>query len=147
MTNPNSKLEVETIEEIFKERPKELLADSGYYSVDNLAYLENKKIKGYIPHQDDSRNLKNLLKDKQTLFDKRLFKYNRTKDQYICPKGKILYKKTIQSKRGLTLYQARDCQQCTKKGLCLRGKAKLKIYSKVYHSGKYHHKNAQQIYY
>ena len=130
ITNPADssevKTQVETIEDTFQEKPKELLADSGYYSVDNLAYLQGKQIKGYIPHQDDARNIKNIFKDKQGLFDKRIFKYNRIKDQYTCPEGNILHKKTIQSKKGLTLYQAKDCPQCTKQKLCLRGKARFR---------------------
>lgn len=134
ITNPADqseiKTQIETIEQTFKEKPKELLADSGYYSVDNLAYLKDRQIKGYIPHQDDARNKKDMFKDKQNLFDKQLFKYNRLKDQYTCPEGKFLYKKTIQNKRGLILYQAEDCQQCAKKKLCLRGKAKLRYVSR-----------------
>lgn len=121
------KTQVDAIEQVFQEKPKELLADSGYYSVNNITYLEDKQIKAYIPHQDDARNTKEIFEGKEYLFDKRLFKYNRIKDQYICPEGKILHKKTIQSKRGLTLYQAKDCPQCPKKRLCLRGKAKLRF--------------------
>ncbi len=59
ITNPADqseiKAQVETIEQTFQEKPKELLADSGYYSVDNISYLEDKQIKSYIPHQDDAR--------------------------------------------------------------------------------------------
>lgn len=121
------KTQVKSIKETFKKTPKELLADSGYYSVDNITYLENKRIKGYIPHQDDARNIKSKFEGKENPFDKKFFKYNRLKDQYICPERKTLYKKTIQSKRGLTLYQAKDCQQCAKKKLCLRGNAKFRF--------------------
>lgn len=120
------KAQVETIEKTFSEKPKELLADSGYYSVDNVSYLEDKQIKGYMPHQDDARDIKDLFRDKENLFDKKLFKYNRLKDQYVCPQGKILPKKTTQSTRGLALYKAKDCPQCSEQKLCLRGKAKFR---------------------
>ena len=120
------KIQVEAIENSFKKIPKELLADSGYYSVNNITYLEDRHIKGYIPHQDDARNMKNKFKGKENPFDKKFFEYNRSKDQYRCPEGMTLNKKTIQFKKGLTLYQAKDCQQCVKKDLCLRGKAKLR---------------------
>lgn len=123
------KTQVKSIEQIFKEKPKRLLADSGYYSVNNLIYLENEQIEGYLPHPDDARSQKDIFKAKQRPFNKRYFRYNRRKDQYICPEGNILEKKTTQS-RGLTLYQAKDCQQCTKKKLCLRGKAKLRYVSR-----------------
>ncbi|MBU4346098.1 MAG: IS1182 family transposase [Candidatus Omnitrophica bacterium] len=122
--------QVETLQQTFKEKPKELLADSGYYSVDNLVYLEDNQIRGYLPHPDYSRDRKEKFKGKERLFDKQDFRYKRIKDQYICPEGNILRKKTVQSKRELTLYQARDCQQCLKKKLCLRGKAKLRLISR-----------------
>ena len=121
------KPQVESVEETFNETPKELLADSGYYSVDNIAYLENEEINGYIPHQNDARDTKGKFKGKENPFNKRFFKYSRIKDQYVCPAGKPLYKKTADGKRGLTLYQAKDCQRCAKKKLCLRGKAKFRF--------------------
>ena len=124
------KTQVKSIEQTFKQRPKKLLADSGYYSIDNLIYLENEQIKGYLPHPADARSKKDKFKAKQHPFDKRHFKYNRRKDQYICPEGNILQKEIVQSKRGLILYQAKDCRQCAKKKLCLRGKAKLRYVSR-----------------
>lgn len=120
------KTQVKTIEDTFNETPKELLTDSGYYSVDNIGYLQEKRIKAYIPHPRDARNMKDKFKDKQNLLDKSFFQYNRIKDQYICPQGNILRKKTVQSKNGLTIYQAKGCPQCVKKKLCLRSKAKFR---------------------
>lgn len=124
------KAQVETIEQTLEIKPKELLADSGYYSVNNLIYLEENRIKGYLPHPDYSRGRKEKFKNKPRLFDKQCFKYNRIKDQYICPEGEVLYKKTVQSKNGLTIYQAKDCRQCLKKTLCLRSKTKPRIISR-----------------
>ncbi|MFH0762999.1 MAG: IS1182 family transposase [Candidatus Omnitrophota bacterium] len=124
------KAQVETIEQTLKVKPKELLADSGYYSVNNLMYLEENRIKGYLPHPDYARDRKEKFKGKQRLLNKQAFRYNRIKDQYICPEGKALYKKTVQSKKGLTIYQAKDCRQCLKKKSCLRGKAKFRMISR-----------------
>ncbi len=121
------KAQVEIIKQTFKTKPKELLADSGYYSVDSLTYLDDNRIKGYLPHPDYARDKKDKFKNKQRLFSKHIFKYNRVKDQYICPEGNVLHKKTIDSDRNRTLYQAKDCQQCLKKSLCLRGRAKLRL--------------------
>lgn len=124
------KPQIETIEQVFKESPKELLADSGYYSIDNLVYLEDKHIIGYLPHQDDARDKKDKFKTKEYSFDKKEFKYNRQKDQYICPQGYILRKKTIQSKEKRTLYQCQDCHRCAKKELCLSGEARFRLISR-----------------
>ena len=129
------KTQVETLEQTFEIKPKELLADSGYYSVNNLIYLEENRIKGYLPHPEYSRDRKEKFKGKPRLFGKQCFKYNRIKDQYICPEGEILYKKTVQSKKGLIIYQAQDCRQCLKKKLCLRSKTKPRIISRHVREG------------
>jgi hypothetical protein len=39
---------VEAIEEQSGQKPKEVLADSGYCSDDNLKYLQKKKAEGYV---------------------------------------------------------------------------------------------------
>jgi transposase len=119
--------QVEIIKRTLKTKPKELLADSGYYSVDSLIYLDDNRIKGYLPHPDYARDKKDKFKNKQRLFSKQLFRYDRFKDQYICPEEKILHKKTVDSERSRIIYQAKDCQQCLKKNLCLSGKAKLRL--------------------
>jgi len=124
------KTQIASIEKNLQEKPNKLLADSGYYSVDNLKYLENREIDGYIPHQDDARNKKDKYKTKPQLFDKKHFKYNHPEDQYICPEKKILSKKTVQSGKGLTLYQAKDCTSCKSKNACVRSKKGFRIVSR-----------------
>lgn len=120
------KTQTEKIENTFEETPKELLADSGYYSVDNVAYLSKKRIKGYIPHPDDARDIKDKFKAKTKQLGKRQFRYNPRKDCYICPAGKVLHKKTVSNTKGLVIYQAHDCPSCGKKKTCLRGKAQFR---------------------
>ena len=124
------KRQINSIKENLGKKPEKVLADSGHYSVDNLIYLEAEGIDSFIPHQDDARDKKQAYKEKPQPFDKRHFIYNSTRDQYICPEEKILFKKAVQSKRGLTLYQGKDCQSCQSKSACVRSKKGFRIVSR-----------------
>lgn len=113
--------QVDNIEETLEEKPENILADSGYYSIDNLEYLDDNDIKGYIPHPNNAKELKNIFKDKKNPYDKQHFKYNTVNDYYICPEGKVLKKKTINSEKRVTLYCGLDCPGCKKRKLCTKG--------------------------
>jgi transposase len=92
-------------------RIKEISADKGYYSGENLRGLENRGIIPYIPHQRH-RNTNGG-------FDKTKFKYDKEKDCFICPDKKELHY-YYTSKDGKRTYIAKktDCKKCTKKSLC-----------------------------
>ena len=124
------KTQIEKIKETLGVNPQEVLADSGYYSVENITYLDKKNIAPYIPHQDDARSLKDKFKGKENDYDKNNFKYDSKKNRYVCPEGQVLTKKTVQRKKGLTLYQCKSCHQCDKKHLCVRGNAAYRIVSR-----------------
>lgn len=119
-----------SIKENMGEKPKKLLADSGYYSVDNLTYLENEDIDSYMPHPDDARDKKDKYKTKPQPFDKRYFKYEKPDDCYICKEDKVLRKFANQPKRDLTIYRAKDCPECKNRTLCLRSKKGLRTVSR-----------------
>lgn len=124
------KEQLTSIEENLEEKPRKLLADSGYYSVDNLIYLEEEKIDSYIPHPDEARSKKDIYKIKPQPFDKHHFRYERTTDCYICKEGKTLHRHKNQTKRGLTIYRAKDCLTCKNKSICLRSKTGLRTVSR-----------------
>lgn len=70
------------------DRPSEVLADSGFSSYENLAYLEGRDIKGYMPDQEMESIRKGTCKNPE--FHKSRFKYNGVTDRYTCPMGKLL---------------------------------------------------------
>lgn len=110
-------------------------ADNGYYSGENINYLNTKKLDGYIPDQEDSQKAKGK-ESEIGRFDKTNFKYDEKKDEYVCPRNKKLkfsyetYDK--QKKRVIRSYRGVACAGCPLGGECTKSKdgiRKLKIYS------------------
>jgi transposase len=60
--------------------------DNGYFSGENIAFLEGKKIDGYIPDQELAQKMKGK-NPKQTYIG--TLNYNRKKDTYAAPNGDI----------------------------------------------------------
>lgn len=117
---------VEEIKDNLNANPKELSADGGFYSGENLKYLEEEKIDGYIP---DTSNHK--VKDPDNNlnghpFSKENFHYSKEEDVYICPEGKRLkytgtrIRTDKKYKRKKTfLYKGRECPSCPSQSQCL----------------------------
>ena len=104
--------------ETVKEKPKIVVADTGYAGGENFKYLEDNKIDGYIPSEDERHiGSKKRQKAMEHLFAKEVFTYNTHKDKYTCPQGEILRPvartqfKSKYSKREITTYR-------TKRGTC-----------------------------
>lgn len=127
-TNPADNLAlkelIEQVEANSGEKPKIVLADSGFSSYANLQYLEDKEITGYIPDQGSESLRKGNCKN--PAYHKSRFIYNADSDTYTCPEGKVLkYYKT--SKRPnprppLRIYRAKACTLCPVKLNCTRSK-------------------------
>ena len=113
-----TKKAVKGMEETVKEKPKIVVADTGYAGGENFKYLEDNKIDGYIPSEDERHiGSKKRQKAMEHLFAKEVFTYNTHKDKYTCPQGEILRLvartqfKSKYSKREITTYR-------TKRGTC-----------------------------
>jgi transposase len=94
------------------ERPKEILADSGLSSYENLQYLEENGIEGYIPDQKMESIRKGTYKHPE--FHKSRFTYNGASDTYTCPMGKVLTFKGLMTREGqpdIRIYRGRDCPE------------------------------------
>ena len=93
-------------------RLKELLADGGYSNGSNYAFLEQSKIRGWIP-------VFGQYKPEITGFP-----YNQEADCFTCPAGKKLSFKTYDTNAEgglLKIYRAsyQDCKQCSLKPTCV----------------------------
>ena len=91
---------------------KELLADGGYSNGSNYAFLEQRKITGWIPVFGQ---YKPVIKG---------FPYDQEADHFTCPAGKILAFKTYDTNAEgglLKIYRAtyQDCKQCPLKPTCV----------------------------
>ncbi len=95
-TLTNNPADYEALRELVEETeintgqmPVEVLANSGFSSYENLQYLEEKAIEGYIPDQKIESIRKGTYKHPE--FHKSRFRYNEATDSYTCPMGKDTY--------------------------------------------------------
>jgi len=96
-----------------------VLADSNYYSEDNLRACQEREVEAVIP---DSQAKRRLGPDGQNRYDADDFKYDETGDCYECPNGKRLEYKRTTEQGGIEgkVYQASltDCKSCPKFSKC-----------------------------
>lgn len=105
----------------------EPIADSGYGTYDNYEELERRGKNVYMPDQAYAKEQKRKYKDKLNLYDKSNFIYNKDKDVFICPKGKVLiYKgKSCEDSRRYKVYKGIECGNCKVKNLCTKAKSRI----------------------
>ena len=111
------KPQIELVEEncgSLKEGTK-ICADSGYYSGNNIHYLNYKKLDPYISEQKEAT--KTVTKNTEdNRFDIGNFEYDEENDEFICPENqklKFLYEGYEEErKRGYRLYKGTECKKC-----------------------------------
>jgi transposase len=109
-----AKTMIERTEERFGLKPERLAADSAYGSAPTLDWLVNKKkIAPHIPVID-------MEKRKDGIFSRDDFTYDKARDVYICPMGKLLTTTGSARYDDLLRYNAskRDCDICPLKMQC-----------------------------
>jgi len=98
------------------EKPRELLADSGFFSFENLQYLEEKGIEGYMPDQMKESIRKGTRRNRA--YFKSEFRYDQGRDCYICQKGRVCLSNGITHRKGkldLKVYQCEKGSLCPKR--------------------------------
>lgn len=111
-----------------KEKTK-VTVDNGYYNGENIDFLNNKKLDGYIPNYEDSQKAKGKNVEINR-FDKKNFKYDERKNEYICPEGHKLkfsfkyYDKT--KKKNVKIYAGVNCIDCHLNKECTKQKDKIR---------------------
>jgi transposase len=101
--------------------------DNGYYSGQNLHYLEGKGVDGYIPDCEQASKMKG----KQMADDpyaKVQFIFDDTQDCFICPQGRMLTRKGEYEYNGKTqyAYYGAPCSECPVQSACA-GKNKWRV--------------------
>jgi hypothetical protein len=116
------------------EYPENLIADAGYGSEENYAYLEERGIAAYVKYQSFHYEQKRNYKQKKPYRAENMA-YDPTTDQYTCPQGKKLnyiYTKDVRSDNGYQserrVYECTDCSTCPVKEDCTRAKSNRRIY-------------------
>jgi transposase len=104
-------------------------ADNGFYTGQNLAFLEKRRLDGYIPDVQNTRKIRRLM-DMTNPFHQYNFEYLWETDQIICPAGSLLQhrydyslKKTNQK---IGVYVGTECHLCKYRDKCFKEKRKQK---------------------
>lgn len=112
----------------YHEYPVSITADAGYGSEENLQYLEDKSIEGYVKYASFN-NEQSGKANKKKPFAAETLHYNENKDCYYCPMGQAMhcigsYKKTTSTgfEQTIKKYQAQNCNGCPLRGVCHNSK-------------------------
>jgi len=111
--------QAEQSQDTLDKKPKNICADNGYYSIGDIEKLDP-EINVIVPSQ--GQLIKERTPDKIKPFSKNVFVYDTTRDCYICPRNKELWRTdlTIPDRPNAIIFQARrcDCKHCTRFGVC-----------------------------
>lgn len=117
----------EILETYNREKPKRLIADSGYGSEENYAFCEGKKIKAYVKYNTFEKEqtkawTKQIGRVENMIYDEEL-------DEWICANEKrliFLQEKKQKTSNGYTTtkrtYRCTDCFGCPFQEVCAKGK-------------------------
>jgi transposase len=112
----------------YKQYPNAVTADAGYGSEQNLQYLEDNAIEGYVKYNYFDKEQSSTHLDKHPFTPVNLH-YNKEKDCYYCPMGQPMQNIGTCTKisaagfeQHLTKYQAVNCQRCPLNGVCHKSK-------------------------
>ena len=96
----------------------QVLADRGYYYSEEIRACEQNGIAVHVPKPLTSNN------KAKGQFDRREFIYQAEVDEYECPAGQRLTRRTRTNQNGLVIYRywSSECQTCPLKSRCTTGK-------------------------
>lgn len=124
---------IEQHKQMYGQYPEEVTADAGYGSEQNLQYLEDNNIEGYVKYSYFDKEQSSNYDDKHPFAPAKLH-YNKEQDCYYCPMGQPMknigqYKKTTAAgyEQTLTRYQAANCSNCPLNGICHKAKGNRTI--------------------
>ena len=96
----------------------EVIADRGYFAMEEIKSTVDAGITPYVPKTVTSRNRK------MGLYDRRDFIYIEADDEYKCPAGERLPRQTRTNPGNRVIYRywSKNCGSCTLKSKCTIGK-------------------------
>lgn len=113
--------------------PKNVIADSGYGSEENYAYLEQEQLGSYVKYNTFGKEQRARYKPNPFAADQ--LKYDLVKDELICPADKRLkYQYTFHTKTDngyraeRRCYEAEDCSGCSLKEQCTKAKGNRRVH-------------------
>lgn len=124
---------IEQHKEQYGQYPDNVTADAGYGSEENLQYLEEKQMEGFVKYSLFDKEQSGLHSAKHPFSLNQLY-YNKERDCYYCPMGQPMHNKGTFTKvtstgfeQQLTKYQAISCAGCPLNGVCHKSKGNRTI--------------------
>ena len=114
--------QVEHIKNNYKEKPKQVIADSGYGTENNHIYLKQQNIQGIIPYQSMEKEHSKAYRENK--YRRENFHYDKKRNIVICPEGNIMeivYKGRNSRGQYMKKFQTAACLQCPNRESCTLG--------------------------
>src|SRR5437870_11545725 len=110
---------VDRLEARLKKKPQQMIADTGYTTRETIEAMAQRKIDFLGSMVEEKKRGRPALERLPTT----AFVYDRERDCFVCPEGKLLgYEGCHTKKKGFTYYRYeaewRDCQSCARKPQC-----------------------------
>lgn len=127
---------LEEFKALYGKAPEVVVADAGYGSEQNYAYLAQQQSMAFVkyPHFHAEQKHRGKANPRRPFHLDYLY-YNAQEDYYVCPMGQRMdkqYQSTRTTQAGYiqhyTVYQAKNCQDCPLRGLCHDSQSHRKIY-------------------
>jgi transposase len=121
---------IERIEQNLGTTPKQVVADGGYVSRDNIVEMESRQVDFIAPQCDEVGKGKSnyAVRGISADYESSRFIYDAGANSFLCPQGKPLPYKTKYEEDSKVLYKycanLADCQNCVAKGQCCPGNKK-----------------------
>jgi hypothetical protein len=114
------KTQIEQGESVLQRKCTTVVADTGYYNMNEMRPLHEDGREILVPNQDQSSH------KEETGLKKKSFNYDKETDTYTCPQGHQLVLKKTDTKAGKKHYTIQDCgtcQSCDRWGECTNAKS------------------------
>jgi transposase len=118
---------IERVKDNFGQTPRQVVADGGYVSRDNIVEMQSQGVQFIGPQCDDSGKSKGSYQSRgvSAEFQASKFVYDEATNSFRCPRGKTLHyeRKDVRNSQVLYRYRtsAATCQACVDKGQCCPG--------------------------
>jgi transposase len=107
-------------------RPDQVTGDTTYGTVENIVEVEDQNVRAYVPLPDfDQRT---------PFYGSSRFTYDPERDEYRCPEGQALRRKTAKYTEGVVVYRADAaiCNACPLKAACTESSQGRSVHRSLY---------------
>jgi transposase len=107
-------------------RPDQVTGDTTYGTIENIVAVEDQGVRAYVPLPDfDQRT---------PYYGASRFTYDPERDEYRCPEGQVLRRKTAKYTEGVVVYRAdaATCNACPLKAACTESSQGRQVHRSLY---------------